>query len=671
MDRTFIGFNNESPEVCHRTASETSGDCFINIRSVETMTEKINLTNEQEGIIALYCAKNDIEFNQANAYDVTLQAFKHNPILYIKTDTITREETKIDVTTRIARLVECNRRMVERIADKADLKRVDVKQENFKSNIQKANIDSKPDLEMLVENLSRLNIVDEHSYLAFVCFLMQLKYSRDNEIPENDKTCVFFNGVARNGKSATARAIYDVESQYGDVFKAQSGKLLESTHEEQVWKSHLNYFDEVKPTDIDRELLLTIVNGGDIELNPKNKKPYTHHVNTNNIFTSNDQISLKQRRVSIIKFGNRLNGRPLENGTLKNIITNIMNSLPDFKYYYALYNIVSVYNENRVNALAMSNIITYMTEKFGFVTAEDERTLTATKSFAPHDIYNCVKGTYSKQIITSERKEAINTALEHLEEKGFIGQVKYENCTTRYYTVTGENYIKIMDEYNKINTKDEDNRKIGKGQLYECLLPFFDNVPDPNGKNPYGESIDYSWMAPLMENDSPTATDNCMSVSADTKARGNMFFNILLKQLKCYTDGDLTFDMPYDKGYSIDDVLKQYITKDVCENISYKWLGAELLETYKIRDFGEKQCRLLKDLYMQNLGITDENTLDTFDKYKISSMQQGCPVGMKIESKYNFTQRKIQERREEKKRRDAEYKREKRKLEKERKKAQL
>ncbi len=101
---------------------------------------------------------------------------------------------------------------------------------------------------------------------------MQLKYSRDNEISGGDKTCLFFNGLASNGKSKTAEAICRVESNYGKVYNGTSGKILESVHEEEVWKSHLNFFDEVKPSDVDRESLLTIVNGGDIELNPKNKK---------------------------------------------------------------------------------------------------------------------------------------------------------------------------------------------------------------------------------------------------------------------------------------------------------------------------------------------------------------------------------------------------------------
>ena len=140
------------------------------------------------------------------------------------------------------------------------------------SNIKKFNNIAKPDLDRLVENIYRLNIVDSDSYLGLICFLMQLRYTRDKKFIENDKTCVFFNGVARNGKSATAQAIVDFESSFGNVYNAKSGNVLEQNHAERVWKSHLNYFDEVKPSDIDRELLLTIINGGSVELNPKNKR---------------------------------------------------------------------------------------------------------------------------------------------------------------------------------------------------------------------------------------------------------------------------------------------------------------------------------------------------------------------------------------------------------------
>lgn len=602
---------------------------------------KIGLTNAMEGKIADYCAKNNIEFNQAIAYDIVMDTFKDEPI------TIVDEDGEHTVTERIARLIECQPRTVERIADKAELKKLEFDKKQIQTNIQNAKLDSSPDINTLVASLYRLNIVDKNSYLALVCFLMQLKYSRDNEIPNNDKTCVFFNGVARNGKSATARAICDVESQYGNVFKAQSGKILESTHEEQVWKSHLNYFDEVKPTDIDRELLLTIVNGGNVEINPKNKKPFNYYVNTNNIFTSNDMISLKQRRVSVIKFGNRLGGRPLESGTLTRIITNIFNSLPRFDHYYDLYDIVSVYNENRVNPLAISNIITFLTENFGFVNETDERTLTATKTFAPHDIYNCIKGTYSKQTITSERKEAIRTALDFLVEENLMEQLDYDNCTTKNYRVTGEQYLKIMVKYNNENTKDEENIKVSKTELYNALAPFFDLEPIPDTDETKISNIkmpDYSWMESLNEmvEEEKRAKEHPVMVSADTQTKGTILYNVLMKKLDCLVNGT---DENGNKGmkptYPIKNVLDSCITKDVCKTISYRWLIQELHDNFY--EFDDSCDQLVKDIYLHHLGLTDENTLEAFEPYKLSEIQRGCKDGMTIESSWDFSQRKHKE----------------------------
>ncbi|MBQ6027102.1 MAG: hypothetical protein IJL21_00915 [Alphaproteobacteria bacterium] len=434
---------------------------------------KVSARHEHEEAIALYCAKNNIEFNQANAYDVIMKTFESDPIMYKDDD-----GTERNGTARVAWNIEQKPKAIERIADKIERKKNELYQEQIQRNIEHAKVDSVPDLDKLVDNLYRLNIVDENSYLALVCFLMQLKYSRDSEILENDKTCVFFNGIARNGKSATAKAICDVESQFGTVFKAQTGKLLEAVHEEQVWKSHLNYFDEVKPTDIDRELLLTIVNGGNVEINPKNKRPVNFYVNTNNIFTSNDLISLKQRRVSVVKFGDRLNGRPLAPGTLNKIITDIFNSLPTFDHYYDLYDIVSIYNENRMNPLAISNIITFMTDKLGFVNREDERTLTARITFAPHDIYACVKDTFSKQILSSERKDAIKTALDSFKHDGLIDEIFYNNCSTRHFAVTGEQYLAILERYNDVGTKDETNEKISHEGLRKSLARFFEGTPE-------------------------------------------------------------------------------------------------------------------------------------------------------------------------------------------------
>lgn len=638
-------------------------------------SSKINLTHEHEEKIAIYCAQNNIDFNQGNAYDITLKTFKECPILYKESDPSTGEEKSHDITLRIARMIECQIKTVERIADKILLAKVKFEKEQCHKNIKKAKIDDSPNLEKLVENLYRLNIVDSNSYLALVCFLMQLKYTRDNDITGDDKSCVFFNGVARNGKSATAKAICDVETQFGLVFRAKSGKLLESTHEEQVWKSHLNYFDEVKPTDIDRELLLTIVNGGNVEINPKNKKQYDYHVNTNNIFTSNDQISLKQRRVSIVKFGDRLNGRPLENGALKKIITDIMVSLPNFSRYYDIYQKVSIYNENRINPLAIEAIITYMTEKLGFVNETEKRTLTATITFAPHDIYNCIKGTYNKQIISSERREAIKTSLKHFVEKGLVEEIKYEGCTTQNFRVTGVDYLKIMHEFNKLNTKDEKNLKISKTELCDLLLPFF-NEPTPSDRKEdaaektvtfdIGKPFSFDSQTVKLIDDAVyrilnRQTKKAKTLSADTVKCGTVLYYTLLKNLQELKDDVQLGRIFFGNKEAIASTIQNSITEEMCKYLTFECV-IEVLRN-EIEAFDDSHEALLKDIYLKNTGITDSETFKMSEELKMSVVEKGHSDGFTIEDSWTFNhkehlcekeERKAQRRLAEQKKRELE-----------------
>ena len=451
---------------------------------------KIIITHEIEQALAIYCATNNIELTLGNAYDIVMEVFKNVPIKTNQYNENTGENETIDITGKVARNLECQEKTICRINEKAQITKDKINQTKIKNNIKQAEIDSNPNLLTLVENLNRLNIVDKTSYLSLVCFLMQLKHTRNHEMAENDKTCVFFNGVARNGKSATAKAIVDIESDYGKVYRGTSGKILESTHEEEVWKSHLNYFDEVKPTDIDRELLLTIINGGDVELNPKNKKQYTYHVNTNNIFTSNDTINNQQRRVSVIKFGERLNGRPLEQNTMKKIITNIMNSLPSFDHYYDIYKMVSIENENRMNPVAIEAIKTYLSEEFrepkGY--HGPYQNWHEDKLFTASDIYSCIKDKYKKQLVTSEKKQAIRNTLKEWAMKGIIKVDNYMSSSTTFYEIKYETYLKIADTYDKMNSKEENIQKAKKFELYDLFEEYYKDKNEENEKPYYIEN---------------------------------------------------------------------------------------------------------------------------------------------------------------------------------------
>lgn len=428
---------------------------------------KVNLTHGQESKIVQYAVENNVELSAANIFDIVIEVFKDDPIL----ENDGKEE--LNITKSVARSVECDESTIKRINLKKEERQNQLEEEHRKKNIQKAIDDSKPDVNKLVENLYKLNIVDARSYEAFVCFLMQLKYTRDHKIENDDKTCVFFNGVARNGKSATAKAICAVEAQYGKVFNAPSGSILEERHEEQVYKSHLNLFDEVKPTDIKREALLKIVNGGSIELNPKNKKPYNHNVNTNNIFTSNDQISLRQRRVSIIKFGDRLNGRPMKNETLVQIITDIMNSLPDFSKYSEIYDKVSNNNTTRYNPLAAQDVLTYVASKMEYIDDSGNSGSRESIQFTTHNIYSCIKDRYNKQIITAERKEAIKDFIQDYVKQGRIKTSKYITCSTTNYIITRNDYLSISEKFHTLNTKDENIQKVSQKVLLNLFSPYF------------------------------------------------------------------------------------------------------------------------------------------------------------------------------------------------------
>ncbi len=671
----------------------------------------VKLTHEHETKIALYCMHKGRDFKFGNAHDIVMETFKDNPIMETIKDEKTNTEKQVCVTQRIARSVECQKNCVERISDRID--DLSEKYNKFAWNeaIKKAKENYKPDLVKLVDNLYKLNIVDEASYLALVCNLMQIWYTRDKEFVNDEKTCVFFNGVAHNGKSATAKAICEVEAQYGDVYRALSGKILSSPHEERAFKSHVNFFDELKPTDINRELLLGVINGGTIELNPKGKKPYLYNTNSNYIFTSNDNIYQNQRRFSVIKFGDKLYDNSVSHIELVNIIKNIMDSLPSFDHYSDLYKIVAYNNEHRINPLAVEAVITFLNSKFGFVNETDQRKLESNIVFSPYNIYNCIKDTYNKQIIPSERRDAINNYLKSLEEKGLITELKDKKYIMTNYRVTAEDYLKIVAEYQKINTNQEVNLKITKTALYDCLAPFFDNIPQsnnggltseddnlpnndnqpqcdnqlqgqnqPNGNNQPQDNnllrannqqqnranihdakpiildahdlsrVTYSLVKLADEAAYRNITgpnDKQILVTADTKAKGTMLLYHLLKQMHALLDTANVNSVPFDSGYTMEEALEKYLTEDICRCVSYQALVEEM-EAF-VTEFGEEQAKFVKELYMQRLGVTDEKNFEVFEQNKLQHLPVGAPDYLNIESSWNFNCRKYAEAQKQKK----------------------
>ncbi|MBP9999474.1 MAG: hypothetical protein KBT14_02125 [Proteobacteria bacterium] len=95
--------------------------------------EKVPATNANENDIAAYCANNNIEISLGNAHDVTMRTFKLNPIMQLDSYGVPH-----NVTERVARFIECQPTTIARIAEKTELIKVELQQENFRKNIQKA-----------------------------------------------------------------------------------------------------------------------------------------------------------------------------------------------------------------------------------------------------------------------------------------------------------------------------------------------------------------------------------------------------------------------------------------------------------------------------------------------------------------------------------------------------
>ena len=580
---------------------------------------KISLTHDQESIIAAYCAYNELDFNQANAYDRTMDAFKENPIKYKTIDDISGEEKNYNVTARIARLIENQPKTIDRIADKIERKKDEIQQEFYTENIAKAKERSCPDINKLVDNLYRLNLADEESYLGLVCFLMQVKHSRDGKIPDDDKLGVFFNGVARNGKSATAKAIMRVEERYGPVLKVGSARVLQSTHEERLFKTHVVYFDEVKSADIQREDVLNLINGGDFELNPKNKRIYVYPVKTNVIMASNDMVYFRQRRIAVIKFGKRLNCRPLGEESLTDIITNVMDSLPDFEHYNDLYQVVSKNNENNVSMAAISYILSYLHKYMSFVCDGNPLTLEHNVLITAHMLYENIKYSRNTQLVNPERREAIPDALEYLEQLGLVTRSDYESSTTKYYTVSGAQYLKMRAKFDALNTKYEKINRISKTGLYDCLLPYFTAKQDLS-EYPQIECPEPSEEENAEPNDNTTFDENAILNTNWTKGRGGILAFNLLRRIWRAKEASRFLNMESDFIEDFTYLFEKYMTPEFCRCVCYEDF-LKMLNRHEV-DYGETFVPLVQGIYMDRLGLKELKHLEAFEDDKRAEIKK-------------------------------------------------
>ena len=245
---------------------------------------------EAEKLIAAYCARKNLTFDCVTAMGIVLDACKLSPITKTIYDPEKDEYSTINITKDVAWEYSGNKIAIERVQGKVEWFKQAWQQQFYNTNIAKDKPLSIPDLDKLVDALYQFNIMDGQSYLALVYFLMQLKYTRGGqEMPKHrssQRISLFLNGIQGSGKSSMAHALINLEENYGAINYVNDAETFESRFEENLWKAHLNFCDEVVPSAIKRELLIRAIDGGLHLLDRKNKTPYNYNVNTNLIFAS-------------------------------------------------------------------------------------------------------------------------------------------------------------------------------------------------------------------------------------------------------------------------------------------------------------------------------------------------------------------------------------------------
>ena len=153
------------------------------------------------------------------------------------------------------------------------------------------------------------------------------------------------------------------------------------------------------------------------------------------------------------------------------------------------------------------------------------------------------------------------------------------------------------------------------------------------------KTINMDWEKPILE-EIRLYRENRLVVTEDTIAKGNMLYHTNLKQINRFLSRDPSFDMVESKGFSLEDVLNRYITKDVCKYISCEFILYFLDDYYPLKNI---VGNYVKKLYMRNLCLSDKKTMEIFEKYKIHNISMGCPPGVTMEDRWSFRQRKKRE----------------------------
>ncbi len=305
--------------------------------------------------------------------------------------------------------------------------------------------------------------------------------------------------------------------------------------------------------------------------------------------------------------------------------------------------------------MAIEAITTYLNDRFGSMSPENEYQLTTHVIFSPHDIYSFVKETYSKQIIPSERREAICEALKYFTESKFLETVNYENCTTQYYKITAPLYLKLVEEFSKVNTNAEINTKISETELACLLCPYFkeystsENETDVESEP---EQVTFNFDNPFTVKSKTIKlidrfaynfelTTPLSKISETDRKKGKILYHTLLKRLQKMSLPLQHKESDEENEVTANKAIDSFMSPDICRYLSFDFLCDILRSELPIFEYAQKER--LRNLYMRYTNIPDNETLNATDKNKLSRSDIYYKPEVKREDYWTFVKRKEQE----------------------------
>ena len=133
------------------------------------------------------------------------------------------------------------------------------------------------------------------------------------------------------------------------------------------------------------------------------------------------------------------------------------------------------------------------------------------------------------------------------------------------------------------------------------------------------------WMKSLLKDPQEELHENIVFCTHDIESKGYMHYHNLVNNINDFLVNTQNSGIKY----CLTDALERCITKEVCEYVSFEALYRMLFKDIDRNILDKDDYQFVKRLYKKHLGITDNNTLEMAEKYKLSCSLSYSPFSNK------------------------------------------